>query len=164
MRNFFFRLYDLSCKQICLSVFFIAILLTGCSGSSSSGSTVSAAFAGVYEGPTDVVVEGVGLGTASDRFPMRIVVGVDGTVAGLSPGSSADSSCDGEGEIRQGDNALFVSGNYTCRDPYLGVCSVPAEFNIAFNSAAASIMGTATYNCSVGVFRAQFVGYLPKVS
>jgi hypothetical protein len=146
-----------------ITALFGLVALVGCSGSSSGGVTVSPEFAGIYEGMLNVSVQST-VGSASEVSAFRLIVGVDGNVQGLSPGFSSSSQCSGEDKQRAGDNAIFITGTYTCYDPRLGVCTVPAEFTVAFNSGAASISGSATYNCQVAKATAQFAGYMPKVS
>jgi len=57
-------------------------LLSGCSGSSSSGT--GNAYAGVYTGSSTITFRGLG-DTYTETVPLRVVVGVDGRVDVSTP-------------------------------------------------------------------------------
>ncbi len=142
-------------------------LLFGCGGGSSSsgvGSPGPTPYAGIYDGVLNVAAQGFGA-SVSDTVPYRIVVGVDGQVTGSSPGFSGTATCDDDGKKHYlTSNILEYSETGNCYEPNLGSCSVEATTRFVFNTAAASVSGSAKFFCQAGTFTANISAYLPKTA
>ena len=144
-----------------------ASLLFGCGGGSSSsgvGSPAATPYAGVYDGVLNLTAQGLGI-SVSDSVAYRVIVGVDGEVTESLPGFSGAGSCDDDPtRYYLTANVLELSMTINCSFPSLGTCIVEGSSRYAFNAAAGSASGSATYFCQAGNFTATFSAYLPKTS
>jgi len=148
-------------SSIIVSVVTGVLLLSGCSGSSSSGATTS--YAGVYTGTSTMTLRGLGV-TATEVVPLRVVVGVDGQVSVSVPGSS-EASCAGP-QIPMslvGNKASASTQNVSCSTADLQ-CSVSGSFTYTFASDSASQVGSAVMNCNIGRVDVSYSGYLKKTA
>lgn len=152
------------------NVFFVlgtaTILLSGCSGSSTSGvgAPSSTPYAGTYDGVLNITLRGSGA-SVSDSMNYRVTVGVDGEVTENFPGFSGSGTCDDDGtRYYLTGNVLEVSENLSCAFPNLGKCNVQGDTRYVFNAAAGSLSGSAKYFCEAGNITATVSGYLPKTS
>jgi len=134
-------------------------LLSGCSGSSSSGT--GNAYAGVYTGSSTITFRGLG-DTYTETVPLRVVVGVDGRVDASTPGSTG-ATCAGPrvSTYLVGNKASGTATNVSCTSADLK-CTISGTITYTFADASASQTGNVVMNYNVGRVDATYAGFVRK--
>jgi hypothetical protein len=147
-------------SSIIVSVVTGVLLLSGCSGSSSSGATTS--YAGQYDGTVVLRLSGLGE-TVNQTLPMRVIVGVDGRVTAANPNASAGGQCSFNTKpVFLTGNSVTASGTISCSVEGLGTCAFTGTESISFSNNAASMTGNYTIDCPQGRVNGDMSGYLKK--
>jgi|TARA_Y100000294_G_C8488045_1_gene309615 hypothetical protein len=136
-----------------------AAILSGCSGSSSSGTANN--YSGIYNGTSTITLRGLGT-TYTESLPLRIVVGVEGRVDVSTPGSTG-ATCSGPQVpmVLVGNKASGTATNVSCTSQDLR-CTVSGTISYTFASDSASQTGTAVMNCNVGQVDVTYSGFVRK--